>query len=78
MADRERLFVSPAGMLWKVQWEGGRIDNHYQMQEAAISRARTLVGSLPAGTCSQILVQRPDGQFRTEWTYGKDPFPPVG
>jgi hypothetical protein len=78
MADRMRLFVSSDGAQWKVQWEGGKVDSHYNTQAAAISAARAVVRSLPAGHCSQIVVQRPDGTFRTEWTYGQDPYPPVG
>lgn len=27
---------------------------------------------------SQVLVQGADGQFRAEWTYGRDPYPPAG
>ena len=78
MADRKRLFVSPDGTQWKVQWEGGNVDSRHPTQGAAITRARAVVKSLGAGAVSQILVQRPDGQFREEWTYGKDPYPPPG
>lgn len=78
MSQRARLFVSPDGQRWKVQWEGGQLDGHYQTQDAAISRARAVVRSMPAGACSQIQVQRPDGTWREEWTYGRDPYPPVG
>ena len=30
------------------------------------------------GQLSQVLVQGEDLLFRTEWTYGQDPYPPVG
>jgi hypothetical protein len=78
MAERKRLFVSPAGKRWNVQWEGGKSDSFHDTQVAAIRRAGAVVGSLPAGTCSQIMVQGTDGKWRTEWTYGQDPFPPPG
>ena len=78
MATRKRLFVSPDGQRWKVQWEGGSVDTYHSTQDAAIKRARAVVGSLPQGECSQIMVQRPNGQWVTEWTYGSDPFPPRG
>ena len=78
MADRLTLYVSPDGPRWKVQWEGGKLDSHHGTQAAAISRARAVVRGLPAGACSQILVQGTGGQFRAEWTYGKDPYPPAG
>jgi len=78
MADRQRLFVSPDGTRWKVQWEGGAVVSYHETQAAAIKAARAKVGSLPRGTCSQITVQATSGQWRTEWTYGQDPFPPTG
>jgi hypothetical protein len=30
------------------------------------------------GFDSQVLVQGRDGKWQTEWTYGKDPYPPKG
>lgn len=27
---------------------------------------------------AQVLIQGEDNKFRTEWTYGKDPYPPKG
>lgn len=30
------------------------------------------------GHDAQVLVQGQNGQFRTEWTYGHDPYPPPG
>ena len=78
MANRQRLFVSPDGRRWKVQWEGGDVVGYHETQVAAISAARAKVRSLPPGTCSQIMVQATDGRWRTEWTYGQDPYPPAG
>ncbi len=79
MAERKRLFVSPDGALWQVQWEGGKVESRGHVTQAlAIAKARAIVRSLPAGACSQIIVQRPEGKIREEWTYGKDPFPPPG
>ncbi|WP_461330461.1 DUF2188 domain-containing protein [Bradyrhizobium liaoningense] len=31
-----------------------------------------------AGHDAQVLVQRENHQFRMEWTYGHDPYPPAG
>ena len=78
MASRVRLFVSPSGSQWKVQFEGGSLVSNHPTQEAAIKAARAKVASLPEGECSQIMVQGTDGKFRTEWTYGNDPYPPKG
>ncbi|HEU4357295.1 MAG TPA: DUF2188 domain-containing protein [Xanthobacteraceae bacterium] len=30
------------------------------------------------GHGAQVLVQGQNNQFRTEWTYGNDPYPPPG
>ncbi len=78
MADRKRLFVSPDGTQWKVQWEGGNVVSRHNTQAEAIKAARAVVRSLAAGACSQIMVQGTDGKWRTEWTYGQDPYPPPG
>ena len=56
MADQKRLFVSPDGTRWKMQWEGGNVDSNHPTQVTAISRARAIVRSLSAGSCSQIMV----------------------
>jgi len=47
-------------------------------QADAIRAAKKHVAALPIGTLSQIRVQGQHGQWRTEWTYGADPFPPAG
>lgn len=78
MSSRRRLFVSPDGARWKVQWEGGSVVSQHDTQAASIRAARATVASLAAGTCSQIMVQGADGRWRTEWTYGQDPYPPAG
>jgi hypothetical protein len=30
------------------------------------------------GHDAQVLIQRQNNQWRTEWTYGHDPYPPHG
>lgn len=42
-------------------------------QSQPIAAAKKHVASLPQGTLSQILIQGPGGQWRTEWTYRNDP-----
>ena len=75
---RKVLYVSPHGTQWKVHWQGESNGKIFDKKEDAIKYARSLVASLPEGTCSQIIVQRADGTFQTEWTYGQDPYPPRG
>jgi len=74
---RKVIYVLSHGQQWKVQCEhcNSEITN---TQDEAIKLAKRHVSELSAGTLSQILIQRDNGQFRTEWTYGQDPFPPRG
>ena len=75
MAVRNTYYVSPEGQRWKVTREGGVLLGHHDTQRTAIRSAIDIAHANPP---SQVHVQRPDGQFRTEWTYGKDPYPPPG
>jgi len=81
LQNRKVLYVSPAKInmwRWKVHWEKEQSGSFFSTKEEAIRSARQLVRSYPEGYCSQIKVQRADGTFEIEWTYGKDPFPPRG
>lgn len=76
--DREVIYVVSCGSKWKVickHCNKGAIKDY---QYEAIRVAKNHVALLPKGTLSQIRVQSDNGKFRTEWTYGKDPFPPKG
>lgn len=72
------LYVSPFKGNWKVHWEKDTSGTLFTRKEDAVKAARKLVADLPAGQVSQIIVQREDGTFQTEWTYGQDPYPPRG
>lgn len=74
---RKVIYVLSHGTKWKVQCEHCDFEIK-DTQAEAIKIAKKHVASLSQGTLSQILVQRDNGQFRTEWTYGQDPFPPQG
>lgn len=74
---RNRIFVVSDQEKWKVICEhcnSGVINT----QKEAIIIAKRHVASQPQGMLNQIFVQNGLGKFRTEWTYGKDPFPPRG
>jgi hypothetical protein len=75
---RLTLWVSPKGLGWKVHWQNDSNHASFSKKEEAIKYARKFIGGLKEGTCSQIKVQKMDGQIQTEWTYGQDPFPPRG
>ena len=74
---RKVIYVLKHGIQWKVQC-GHCNSKIVSTQTEAIRIARKHVASLQTGTLSQIRVQGASGQFRTEWTYGADPFPPRG
>lgn len=76
---RKQYFVSPNGLAWKVTTGGVTVKTGSTQTECAnwaatVARADWEVRKQP----SQVLIQRPDGMFRSEWTYGNDPNPPRG
>ena len=74
---RRIIYVLSHGHQWKVKCD--HCDSEIKdTKTEAIRLAKKHVGSLPAGTLSQILIQKNDGSWQTEWTYGADPFPPRG
>ena len=74
---RKTIYVVTYGNQWKVKCDHCN-EGTASTQFEAIRIAKEHVASLPAGTLSQIVIQGKDSLFRTEWTYGKDPFPPRG
>lgn len=64
---------------WKISL-GGKHYGPYSTQKAAIRDAVDTAHKEgkqnPHG--AQVLVQGTNNQFRTEWTYGHDPYPPRG
>ncbi len=74
---RKIIYVLSHGNQWKVQCDHCKSEVT-NTQAEAIGIAKRHVAGLPAGTLSQILIQGDGGRYRTEWTYGNDPFPPRG
>lgn len=63
---------------WKIKFDGSHI-GQYSTQKAAIRAAIDKAHAAgKAGHDAQVLVQGTDYKFRTEWTYGNDPYPPPG
>jgi hypothetical protein len=63
---------------WKISYEGkhyGPYENQDHAIRAAIDAAHEHGNK---GNDAQVLVQGKDNKFRTEWTYGHDPYPPRG
>jgi hypothetical protein len=75
---RKVLYVSPSGSQWKIHWQHETNGSLFDRKEDAIKKAKQMVAALPEAEVSSIRVQRADGKFQTEWTYGNDPYPPKG
>ena len=75
---RNIVYVTTHGPQWKVKCHHCSLDQVVATQAEAIRVARQHVASQGAGALAQILVQGTDSRFRDEWTYGKDPYPPIG
>ena len=75
---RTQYFV----VLHQGQWKIKLGDDHhgpYGTQAAAIKAAVDAAHKEGnKGRDAQVLVQGKDNQFRAEWTYGHDPYPPKG
>jgi hypothetical protein len=69
-------------VLHQGQWKIKHNDSHYgpyATQKAAIRVAvDTAHKSGQKGYDAEVKVQGENNQFRTEWTYGHDPYPPAG
>jgi len=76
--ERNKVYVVSHGISWKMVCGHCTEQRITLTQAAAIKAAKFHVGNLPKGTLAQIVVQNDQGYFRTEWTYGSDPFPPEG
>jgi hypothetical protein len=76
--ERDRYFVVLHDGQWKIK-HGDRHSHPYPTQREAIESAiEAAQHDKDEGRLSQVLVQGEDMAFRTEWTYGEDPYPPQG
>ena len=75
---RKIYYVVLHGGEWKIKHDGQHV-GHYQTQKGAITAAVNFAHQAGLnGHDAQVLVQGTNNQFRTEWTYGHDPYPPPG
>ncbi len=76
--SRAQYFVVKHDGEWKISLEGKHY-GPYSTQRAAINDAVDAAHSSgKSGYDAQVLIQGADNKFRTEWTYGNDPYPPAG
>jgi len=74
---RAQYFVLSAGHKWKIRHDGK--DYPYSTQKEAMKIAvDTAHKAGREGHDAQVLIQGQNGQWRAEWTYGHDPYPPPG
>ena len=76
--SRVQYFVVLHEGQWKISLNG----KHYGPYESQAVAIRVAVDTAhktgTQGQDAQVLVQGQNNQFRTEWTYGHDPYPPRG
>lgn len=71
MSKREVFYVSPHGNRWQVKKEKGkRATGVYDTKEEAIVEAKRMAKKAVLG---QVKIQKKDGTFQIEYTYGDDP-----
>ncbi len=76
MSKRVSIHVVKDGDNWKNLRAGSeRASSVHGTKADALDRAKELAKSHPLG---QVVVHGKDGKIQTEYTYGKDPFPPKG
>jgi hypothetical protein len=75
---RKHYYVSPDGSTWKVTLDGVLQGHHYTQKSAIRAAVDAAHADGKVGHNAEVRVQGIDGQFRTEWTYGSDPYPPPG
>ncbi len=73
MAERVHYRVLSRQGLWRVERQGSFL-GQYRTKEAAVAAARGAAKTEhSAGNLTQLTIQRSNGTWQTEWTYGADP-----
>ena len=75
MADTQYIVVRDQGQ-WKISLDGARYGPYATQRDAIRAAVDAAHEAGRKGLDSQVLLLLPQDQFRTEWTYGKDPYPP--
>jgi len=77
MASRKTYHVTSDGEGgWRVKAEGAsRASSTHEKKADAVEGAKGLAKNQPLG---QVVIHGENGKIQTEYTYGKDPYPPKG
>jgi hypothetical protein len=78
MANRVRYFVVNHQGQWKIKLDDTHYGPYATQRDAIRDAIDTAHTAGKQGFDAQVLVQGENNQFRTEWTYGNDPYPPRG
>jgi len=76
--DRDQYFVVLHKGEWKIKHNGRHLHPYKTQADAIRSAIDAAHVAHQEGGLSQVLVQGQDLLFRTEWTYGRDPYLPPG
>ena len=76
--SRAQYFVVFHENQWKISFEGRHYGPYSTQAEAIRTAVDTAHTAGNQGHDAQVLVQVENNQFRAEWTYGNDPYPPPG
>lgn len=63
---------------WKIKLDGKHYGPYGTQRDAIRAAVDAANAAGKQGLDAQVLVQGADNRFRTEWTYGNDPYPPPG
>lgn len=77
MARLQYVVVLKGGQ-WKISFQGQDYGPYNTQRDAIRAAVNAAHEAGRRGTDAQVLVQGTDNRFRTEWTYGNDPYPPRG
>lgn len=77
MSKRKVLYVSPSDNgQWSVKGQRAqRAIKNFENKAEAINFGRQVAKNAELG---QLKIQKRNGRFQKEYTYGKDPYPPEG
>jgi Uncharacterized protein conserved in bacteria (DUF2188) len=76
--ERDQFFVVRHEGEWKIKYRDQHSHPYATQREAIDAAVEAAHNASSKGQLSQVLVQGEDLLFRTEWTYGRDPYPPPG
>jgi uncharacterized protein DUF2188 len=75
---RAQYFVVLHENQWKIKHNGQHYGPYRTQADAIRASVDAAHKAGEQGGDAQVLVQGENNQFRTEWTYGHDPYPPKG